>query len=79
MIHRLNKERETCDLICPLSSRQVKYLNEVLKNDRTKCAVVFYAHHLALYFSIRLFRGIKYSVACSAENASVLTSSGVLQ
>ena len=31
----------TRKMICPLSSRQVKYLNEVLMNDRTKCAVVF--------------------------------------
>ena len=69
------------EVICTLSSRQVKYLKQCA-DERPYISNVrsfFYAHHSSLYFSIRLFRGIAYSVGCSAESASLRTSSGVLQ
>ena len=65
-------------MICPLSSRQVKYLKIVFRNDCIFCSH-FYAHHFSLYFLIRLFSGIGYSIGVSKDRASVLTSNGVLQ
>ena len=75
------KYRETMyniRMICPLSSRQVKYLKIVFRNDCIFCSH-FYAHHFSLYFLIRLFSGIGYSIGVSKDRASVLTSNGVLQ
>lgn len=39
----------------------------------------FYAHHFSLYWLIRLFSEIGYSVSMSHANASWRTSNGVLQ
>ena len=60
----------TRKMICPLSSRQVKYLKKCL---------FFYADHLDLYFSILLFLAIGYDKGCSDDKAAFLTAKGVLQ
>lgn len=59
-------------LICPLSSRQVKYLKLSGKNTYISLwsVGIFYAHHFFLYFSIRLFSGIGYSTGMSDFSAS---------
>ena len=41
--------------------------------------VISYAHHFSLYFSIRLFGEMGYSIGLSDSSASLRTSSGVLQ
>ena len=66
-------------LICPLSSRQVKYL-KLNAQERPQQIMwsFFYAHHFFLYFSIRLFFGIGYFLGLTVVNASVRTSKGVL-
>lgn len=73
--------QESFVVICPLSSRQVNYQkrNAYMRPHNITCGRIFYAHHFSLYFSIRLFRGIKYSAGYFVERASVLTSNGVLQ
>lgn len=48
-------------------------------NDHAFVWSFFYAHHLSLYFFIRLFSGIGYSIGMFVNRASVLTSKGVLQ
>ncbi len=59
-------------MICPLSSRQVKYLKLSGKNTYISLwsVGIFYAHHFFLYFSIRLFSGIGYSTGMSDFSAS---------
>ena len=70
-------------LICPLSSRQVKYLIIVSvfegQSYKINVRLFFYADHFDLYFSILLFLAIGYDKGCSDVKAAFLTSQGVLQ
>ena len=45
-------------------------------NDHTSCEVwsFFYAHHFSLYFLIRLFSGIGYSVGSTAVKDNIFIS-----
>ena len=65
---------DQCKVICPLSSRQVKYL-KISADDAyisIWCVSIFYAHHFSLYLFIRLFSGIGYSIGISETSASCL-------
>ena len=59
-------------MICPLSSRQVKYLKVSDKNTYISFwSVGIFMHTISLYiFLIRLFSGIGYSTGMSDFSAS---------